>query len=291
MFRLLIPALFAAHSWAQTAPAAPSGQPPADIDHALRARVAQFYNLIVKHEYRQAEELVAPDSRDFYYEHDKPRYLSFEISSIKWSENFTHAEVVVTTKAPSFMPMSPTPSEQPVTGVWRLLDGAWYWAPLKVSVTDLMKNMYGVPTDSSAGGGVFPISPAADTARAEANAGAARPPLPSNANLPGGMGQPDSMNLGMTPVVGAGLHLDRSSVSIAPSSSEKIGITNGGQGPMTFFILGGVGGVVATFEPPSIKPGEKAVLTLKAGPNAKSGPLLIGVTETKEIVSVPVAIK
>jgi len=284
--------LLAAAACAQTTPKAPSGPPPADVDHALRARVAAFYNLIVKHEYRRAEELVAPDARDIYYEREKPRYVSFEISSIAWSENFTHAEVTISAMVPSVVPMNPAPLEQHIPGVWRLLDGAWYWAPPKVSVTDLVKTMFGVPKgDSSEGGQVIRVAPGTGTALPDLNAASGRPVLPSNASLPGGMGRPESMQLGAGPAASGHLELDRSSVTLAASSSEKVTITNRGQTPISLVALGKVEGVQTEFDHPTIQPGEKAVLTLKAGPDAKGGMLLLGVDGSSEIVSLSVAIK
>jgi hypothetical protein len=292
MFRSLLPVLFAALLHAQTAPPAPAGQPPADVDRALRARITAFYNLIVKHDYRRAEELVAPDTREVYYEREKPRYLSFEITSIAWSENYTHAEVVVTARVPTVMPMNPVPLEQQITGIWRLLDGAWYWAPPKVGVTDLVKSMFGAPKgDVPEGGQIIRVAPGAGTALPDLNAAGGGTVLPSNMNLPGGMGRPESMQLGTMPISTGHLQVDRPSVTISSSSSEKVTLTNGGPTPMTFFVLGKLDDVEATFDPPSIKPGGKAVLTLKAGPHAKGGPLLIGVTENNEIVSLRIAVK
>ena len=254
--------------------------------------MAAFYSFIVKHEYRRAEELVAPDSRDIYYEREKPRYVSFQISNIAWSENFTHADVEVTVMVAGIMPMNPAPLEQHITGIWRLLDGAWYWAPQKIGVTDLVRSMFGAPKgDSAEGGEVIRVAPGAGSALPDLTAASGGPVLPSNAGLPGGMGRPESMQLGAAPPASGHMQLDRSSVTIAASSSEKVTITNRGQTPISLVTLGKVEGVQAEFDHPAIQPGEKAVLTLKASPNARGGMLLVGVDGSSEIVSLSVAIK
>src|ERR1035441_5836242 len=70
-------------------------KPPAEVDAALRARVQEFFDLHVKGQFRKAEELVAEDTKDFFYSGNKPKYLSFEISRIDYSANFTRAKVTV----------------------------------------------------------------------------------------------------------------------------------------------------------------------------------------------------
>jgi hypothetical protein len=244
------------------------------VDSALRARVSAFYDLLVKHQYRKAEELIAPESRDIYYEREKPRYLKFEVTSIKYSEEFTRADVVVTAKQPVTGGLILTPMDVALPGIWRLLEGAWYWYIPKMNVLDLVRSM--------AGG-----------ASAEPDGKTAAPPaMPGAANLPAGMGRPEAI-----PMMGVGeataphFSLNRESVVLAPSTTEKVTITNDSSAPMTLFILGKVPGIETTFDRPLIQPGEKAVLSLQAAAAAKSGTLLIGVTETKAMVSLPVFVK
>src|SRR4051794_29683377 len=67
--------------------------PPA-IDQALRARVAIFFQAHVDAKYRRAEEVIAEDSKDFFYNMEKTHYLGFDIVRINYSENFTKATVV-----------------------------------------------------------------------------------------------------------------------------------------------------------------------------------------------------
>ena len=74
-------------------PPKPAPKPPARVDEALRARIKEFYQYHVTEEYRKAEKLVAEDSQDFYYVHNKPHYLNFEITDIEYLDHFTKAKV------------------------------------------------------------------------------------------------------------------------------------------------------------------------------------------------------
>ena len=94
MFRLSLFALFAAVLSAQDASEL-FHKPPADVDQALRARITEFFDLHVKGDFRHAESLVAEDTKDFFYNGNKPRYLSFEIVKIKYNDDFTQAQVTV----------------------------------------------------------------------------------------------------------------------------------------------------------------------------------------------------
>lgn len=278
--------LLAASSFAQTAaPPTPSPAVPPDVDRALRARVTAFYDLLVHHQYRKAEEFVAPDTRDIYYERDKPRYLGFTLTSIAYSEEFTRASVVATIKMPATSSLIPVPMDTPVTSIWRLLDGAWYWSFPKVSVTDLLKSMNGSQPASPDVAAVAVPSPMPGNLTAT-------PALPSNPNLPGGMGRPESM-----PMMGAGeqvipqFRVDRASVTVQQASSEKVTITNGGSAPMDLFVLGKLAGVETTLDRTRINPGEKAVLTIRAAAGAKDGMLVIGAGDNQGMMTLPVTVK
>src|SRR5215471_881924 len=105
MVRVSYLVLLAALAAAQ-APKDLFNKPPTDVDRALRARIAQFYEYHVKEEPRKAEVLVAEDTKDFYYSHNKPHYLSWRIVSIEYSEKYTRAKAMIACKqyvmAPGF---------------------------------------------------------------------------------------------------------------------------------------------------------------------------------------------
>ena len=76
---------------AQTKPTDVFEKAPPDVDNALRERVAKFFQAHIEGKFRQAEAVIAEDSKDFYYNMEKQRYLGFEIVRINYSENFTKA--------------------------------------------------------------------------------------------------------------------------------------------------------------------------------------------------------
>src|SRR5262245_19462395 len=94
MFRLILFVILAAALLAQ-APADLFNKPPVEVDAALRARIDEFYGYHVIQQFRLAEALVAEDTKDFFYSHNKPLYLSFQISRIEYSKDFTKAKATV----------------------------------------------------------------------------------------------------------------------------------------------------------------------------------------------------
>jgi hypothetical protein len=113
-----------------------SAQPPSDlfqkappaVDEALRARIAKFFQLHVDGKFRQAESLVAEDSKDFFYSANKPKYMGFEIKNIAYTDDFTKAKAVVVAQmvvmAPGFLDK---PVPVPIPSRWKLEKGDWYW--------------------------------------------------------------------------------------------------------------------------------------------------------------------
>ena len=129
MTRCLAIVLFAAALSAQNG-ADPFNRPPAAVDKALRDRVAEFFQDHVTGHFRQAEELVAEDTKDFFYNGNKPSYISFEISRIEYSENFTRAKATVLCEQNVVMPgfggkSSKSPRQAP--GSWRTGSGTGTW--------------------------------------------------------------------------------------------------------------------------------------------------------------------
>ena len=101
---------------------------PPDVDEALRARITKFYQAHVDKKFRQADEYVAEDTKDFYYEANKPAYLAFEIGKIVYSDHFTKAKAIVTCKMHVPMPgFGDNPMMVPVPSTWKMEKGQWYW--------------------------------------------------------------------------------------------------------------------------------------------------------------------
>ena len=101
--------------------------PPA-VDEALRTRISKFFQLHVDAKFRQAEAMVAEDSKDFFYSANKPKYLGFEIKDIIYSDDFTKAKATVVTQmvimAPGFLDK---PVGVPIPSRWKIENGEWCW--------------------------------------------------------------------------------------------------------------------------------------------------------------------
>jgi hypothetical protein len=101
---------------------------PPEVDQALRARIAKFFQAHVDKKFRQAEEVIAEDSKDFFYNMEKTHYFGFDIVRINYSENFTKATVVTGVemewRSPRVGVMRVKP---PLTSLWKLENGSWYW--------------------------------------------------------------------------------------------------------------------------------------------------------------------
>lgn len=113
---------------AQSAPTDVFDKAPPEIEEALRANVNKFFQAHVDGKFRAAEEVVAEDSQDYFYNMEKKRYLSFETVRINYSENFTKAQVLsaveVEWRSPRIGVMRVKP---PMTSLWRLDNGKWAW--------------------------------------------------------------------------------------------------------------------------------------------------------------------
>ena len=101
--------------------------PPA-VDEALRARVKQFFQAHVDGKFRAAAEVVAEDSQDAFFAANKPRYHSFEITNIAYSDNFTRARVVVACEMDHPAPgLAGVKVKAPRTTPWKQEGGQWWY--------------------------------------------------------------------------------------------------------------------------------------------------------------------
>jgi hypothetical protein len=106
--------------------------PPPEVDQALRERCTQFFRYHTdtetqKTNFRKAWELVAEESKDFYFSGHKQTYKSFKIDSIKYSDNFTKAKVQLTTEVLWEIRMQKQIAKVITTASWKLENGKWMW--------------------------------------------------------------------------------------------------------------------------------------------------------------------
>jgi hypothetical protein len=102
---------------------------PAGDEAALRARVDQYYKLMVDKKFREAEKLVADESKDDYYNSSKPDIRGFEIQKLEFRDS-TKTTATVTIKAKVmllFMGAGAQIFEMPTPTYWKVDGGEWRW--------------------------------------------------------------------------------------------------------------------------------------------------------------------
>lgn len=267
--------VLAAATFAQTPPAAPAQAPPEaspkappEVDAALRARVTQFYQLEVEGKFYQALQLVADDTKDMFVGTSKPTYRGFELSTIRYSGDFTKAEVVVLVDRLLPVPQlvgHPVLTKMPSR--WKLENGQWcYYVDPKL---DLPASPFG------------PLAPPPGmTLPTGGPPGAPRQPPPLPSNLP----DPRALTA------------DRLSVQLKSSgpSAERVTISNPSPWPAALSLSAPkVAGLTVNIDRLTLKQGEHAVLSIQSsgGVQIPKTPVAIAVTvlQTKQIIPIKVS--
>jgi hypothetical protein len=261
MHRFSLLALFAAVAFAQADdPFKP--KPPAEVDQALRARIKEFFGLHVAgtaSDYRKAEALVAEDTKDYFYTHDKPKYISCEITKIDYSDNFTKASSIVTCERYIRMPgFTDRPMKVPGTNTWKIEDGKWVWY---VDQDALLNTPFGR------------MKPGEYAKSGEA------PPPPSLSNIP------TNADFLMKQV-----KMDPQSVKLKVGETAHVTVTSSAPGPVDLVVMGKLPGVETKFDEAKVKSGGTATLTVRAVKGAKSGLLTVQVDQTTQQLPLVVTI-
>ena len=130
-------------------------QPSKSVDEALRARVKRFYTLIVQRRYRDAERLVAPESRDAYYEQEKPSLKDFAITGIVWSDKGEKADVNLVSLVNLRRVLIGTfDVHLPYASHWELEHGQWMWYVPHISERQTPFGVMRVDSDAAKQSGV-----------------------------------------------------------------------------------------------------------------------------------------
>jgi len=258
MCRPLALLVCAASCFAQ-APADLFNKPPAEVDRALRARIGEFYQDHVDGKFRQADALVAEDTKDFFYASNKPKYLSFEIQRIDFSEGFTRAKATILCEQYVMMPgFADKPLKVPTPSTWKLVDGQWYWY---VDPDAIRESPFGKMQPGPTGTATAPPR---------------LPAIPSGKDLA---------------FIFSQVKADKPAVSLKRGEPEQVTVTNGAQGRVTLALTGTLPGVDVKLDRMNLGAGEQAVVTLRAGNNAKPGVLSLRVEQTNQVIPIQVKIE
>jgi hypothetical protein len=229
--RLLFPAV-AITAWAQQpSPAS------AEAEAALRARVEKFYQLQVDKKFRQAEELVAEESKDAYYNGSKLNIKGFSIQQIEWLDNNSRARVSVKGKVVVSTVVGTQEFEMPALTSWKLESGQWFWY---IDPELASRSPFGKITNRSANTAPGTPAPA--------------PPTIDVATL-------------MTQVT-----VDSTSVILNPSNPARtVTVSNNLPGPVTLELNSPtLEGVSIEMEKSELKGGEKRAIQFRLAGDAKS---------------------
>jgi hypothetical protein len=121
--RLLFFPAAATVCWAQQA--APAAD---EAKQALIGRVQDYYRLMVDKKYRQAEAMVADESKEDYYNGKKPDIRGFDVMSVALGEGQTTATVTIKAKVRMLMPGAGAQIfDMPSPTYWKLENGQWCW--------------------------------------------------------------------------------------------------------------------------------------------------------------------
>jgi hypothetical protein len=106
-------------------PASP--QAPPEVDQALRARANAFLDSQSKGDFRKAYDLVAEDSKDFYFGAPKEKATSFTIDEVQYAPDLSTATVRATMKRQMLLAGHPVEVPQLQSSQWKLEKGEWVW--------------------------------------------------------------------------------------------------------------------------------------------------------------------
>ena len=260
MYRITIFVVLAVSAAFAQQEAAPAGPPPSGLEETVRARANELFMLFQKQEYRKAENWIAEETKDYYYGGSKPEIHKFEVQYVEFSENFTHAKVLIQCVEPVVVAGFP-PGEMTVKipTLWKIENGNWFYYedPEKIRNPSGLQNK---------------IKAAVDSANATLQS-----PEDALKDLP----KDSAFVLGK-------LSLDKSAVTIQPGKTATVIIANGSTGPVSLELGYPLHGIEAKLDRLDVNRGEKATLTLTAGKEPSGGTYYLRVMPTGEPLAVQV---
>ncbi|MEO8050733.1 MAG: hypothetical protein ABI833_09990 [Acidobacteriota bacterium] len=105
----------------------PSVRAPPEVDQALRTRANAFLEFQRKGDFRKAYDLVAEDSKDYYFSASKEKSTSFTIDEVQFGADLSTAAVRLTVKREMLLAGHPVEMPQLLISYWKLEKGEWVW--------------------------------------------------------------------------------------------------------------------------------------------------------------------
>lgn len=122
--------LIAAAAFAQQTPdeyTVKNADAPAEVRDALRARVTEFFNYHVGPTNRRSIEMVAEDTKDYYYASGKVNLLGFTIKDFDFTPDLNKAFVKLDFRQIWEVQDMRTEVTQATGTTWKIEDGKWVW--------------------------------------------------------------------------------------------------------------------------------------------------------------------
>jgi len=286
-FILVAAALFAQTPTAQPDKPAGAGSPqaPPEVNAALWARVARFYQLQVEGKFNQALELVAEDTKDSFVGAGKSTPRGFEIQSVQYAEDFTKAQVIVTISR--LVPIEGFvghPVAMKVPSRWKLENGQWCYY---VDPRDARTNPFAPSTPRDAVPAIPPGVPVA---------GGVPPGMPSPTGVPPGMSLPGSGPAPANLQGARALRVDKLSAQLKSSgpSVDQVTIVNATPWDRVLTLSDPkIAGLTAKLDNKVVKQGGKVILEIRS--NGESAPpktpvtIVVTVGQTNQLIPIRVS--
>ncbi len=239
-------------------------KPNPDVDDALRARITKFYDLHVQGKYRQAEQLVAEESKDDFYVLSKSDLKSFKIGNIEYLDKFTKAKVVIVGNMPTPLSMFGSKNmDVPSASYWKIDNGLWCWYYNKVASRHTPFGDVKGPPDE-----------AGETKRSDAL------PAPPPVSI-------ESLQ--------HAVKIDRASIELKGHDPQTVNVLNTLSGSVTLTLVSpmkplALTGLDAKLDRTTLQKNETAILTVSASDKAVAGDisLRIAVSPTNQVLDLTI---
>src|SRR5579863_10120906 len=106
---------------------APGPKAPPEVEQALRARANAFLNYESKGDFRKAYDLVAEDSKDYYFGATKEKSASFTNDEVEYGSDLSTATVKSTMRRQTMLAGHMVEVPQILISQWKLEKGEWVW--------------------------------------------------------------------------------------------------------------------------------------------------------------------